>query len=268
MQNSEDPFAQNQSAPDRPSWVEADAGRPAKTENSWLPTCLVGCLVLLMVFVIVGAIGGYLAATKGPLIAARFVRTKAADQIRSSDLPADEKDELIRQLDRVVVAFENGELDKDDLERVAKELAKSPIVVAGLLMGAEEKYFNPSGLTDVEKEQARKAIQRIWRGSVEKKIDSDDLKPAFEIIAEKKGENEWRLKSTLTDEELREFTSSIEQVADEHGIPDEAFEVRVSAEVRRLVDKLLNEETSPQDSATPAESSVRGSDQQWEAESG
>lgn len=234
--------------PNQQSWVEADAGQPVSTGKNWWPTCLIGCLGFFVLMVILAGIGGYLAATKGPAMAAKFVRNQVADQIQSSDLPADEKDEIVRQLDRLVVAFENGELSPDDLERVGRELAKSPIVIAGVLKGVEEQYLKPSGLSDDEKEEARKAIQRIWRGAIEKKIDPDELQPALETIADKKGENKWELKSKLTDEELREFVSILKSVADEHEIPDESFDVQISEEVRRLVDELLGEDTSSEKS--------------------
>ena len=116
----------------QPSWVESDAGSPPPSK-SWLPTCLIGCLGVLFLVGIVTVIGGYLAYTRGPRLMAEFVHTQMTDVVRQSELPAEEKDAIIHELDRVVEAFRNGEVALEDLQGAVEDLMESPLLGAGVL---------------------------------------------------------------------------------------------------------------------------------------
>ena len=224
----------------QPSWVESEAS--LQTTKSIWPSCLIGCLVLFLLFLVALGIGGYVAYTRGPAMVAKFVHGQLVDGIRQSELPAEEKESIIHQLDRVVEAFENGEIELRDLQRAAEDLSESPLIGAGALWAVEAKYLEPSGLSDEEKEAARRSLQRVWRGCAEKQIDFNDLQPAMEVIADREDDDTWQLKDKVSDEELREFISQLKSLADENEIPNEPFEVRISDEVRKIVDDLLGPE--------------------------
>ncbi len=221
------------------SWVEQESSTPVSKERNWWRTCLVGCLVTVIVLAVLFAVAGYVAYKRGPAMLARFAHSQIVDQVEQSSLPDEEKKEIVHQLDRVTTAFENGDLDAGDLERIATTFLKSPLTAAGLLMGIEEAYFNSSGLSDEEKERGRRAIQRAWRGCTEERIKFEDLRPVMEIIADEKSQDNWRFKEELTDDELRQFITTLESIVDEHDIPDESFDVTISEELRSLVDELL-----------------------------
>lgn len=204
-------------------------------------TCLWGCLGALVVMAILcggGAIWSYyylpgiMAGQAGQLI---------AQVIDESDLPAEDKTQVKAQVTRVVDAFRSGQINFEKLGEVVKQLMESPVMGSMMLYAVEEKYIKPSGLSEEEKQQARLTLQRVLRGVVEEKIDTEELEPALSSVMEDGPNDQKKLKEKVTDEELRTFIAELKKFADEAEIPDEPYQVRIGEEVKKAVDKALGE---------------------------
>jgi len=174
-------------------------------------------------------------------IASDMAREVIVSGVENSEMDEEEKQAIIAQVDRVVDKYQSGEISTEDLGRIMKELGESPLVGAFMIYSIEAKYVAPSGLSDEEKEQARLTLQRVLRGVYEETITPDELEPLLDPMTIQTPDGNRQLKETVTDQELRDFLAGCKQKADEAEVPDEPFEVKVSEEFRRAVDRALGE---------------------------
>ena len=116
-----------------------------------------------------------------------------------------------------------------------------------MLKAIETKYLDPSGLSDEEKEEAKRTIVRVVRGAIEEKLDEDDIEQItkhFLVDSNSDSTNRRRqeLKSTLTDDELRTLLTEAKDIVDSREVADEEdYDVKLSEVIREIVDESLAE---------------------------
>jgi hypothetical protein len=175
--------------------------------------------------------------------------------IDDSEIPAQEKNEVIAQIDRVVTAYKERKIDRADLERVLSELEQSPALTLISLYGIDEEYLAGSELPADELEQGRRTFERVLRGVYEGKIEEDDLYAALpgqkSIDMDIKDEADLgKLREAITlasneqrgpfaDDDLRESLARLKVMADNVRIPDEPFQLDIGDEFKKAVDKAL-----------------------------
>jgi hypothetical protein len=208
-------------------------------ETGVAPTCLAGCLVVLVLVVVSGAGVVWYLFKKGPAMLAEFARGQIVEAVEESELPKKQKQQIVQQVNRVVEAFQAGEIDGQDLERAIEAIVKSPIMGLLAVLALNEEYVKPSGLSEEEKTHADLILQRVARGVIEEQLKLEQLRPAMHIIAAEKRPGEWELKKSVSDHELRDFLDKCNDLADGAQLSDEPFQVDVGAEVKRIVDKVL-----------------------------
>ncbi|MCA9184162.1 MAG: hypothetical protein R3E01_11150 [Pirellulaceae bacterium] len=212
---------------------------PPPTKKSMWPTCLIGCGVTgFLGLLICGGVIFYVTRNASQLMAsgARMIVVSAVNQ---SELPEQEKQAIIAQVDRLHNAFQSGEIDQADLERAFNELADSPLISLAVVEAVRAKYLDSSGLEADEKTQAERTLKRVCRGVMDNSIDINDVETALEPIANRREDGGLNLKQHVTDEELREFLAECRRLADDANVPDEDIEFSISAEVKRIVDVAL-----------------------------
>ncbi len=159
----------------------------------------------------------------------------------NSQLPAPEQQEIMVQVDRVATAFREKKISLEQLGVLAQRFADSPLMS---LIGAsviERQYFAKSGLSAEEKSAGSQTLQRFIRGAIDKKIDKAGIDAAMVHVAERDSRGQWKLRQTLTDEELRAFLAEAKQQADAAGIPEQPTEIDPSDEIKKIVDEALAE---------------------------
>jgi hypothetical protein len=159
--------------------------------------------------------------------------------VRDSDLEEEEKQAIIAQVNRVVDQYQSGKITTEDLGRIMEELAESPLMGAILIRSVEVKYIEPSGLSEEEKADARVTLQRVLRGMYEEKLKPDDIEAAMELVSYETANGQRQLKDRVSDEELRAFLQECKLQADEAEVPDEPYEVQISEELKRAIDRAL-----------------------------
>ena len=204
--------------------------------RSWLPTCLIGCLVIFVVGLLVCGGALWFLARKAPGMAGDFARQIVA----SSELSEEDKKAVNAQVDRVVDAYEAGEIDTQDVVRIFEELAESPLFGLLIVFATETKYIEPSGLTDEEKSEGHLTLQRVARGVFEKTVDPEQLEAAMDHISDKKPDGNRRFHDKVSDDALRSFLADCKQVADAAEIPIEPYELNVGEEFKRVIDDALS----------------------------
>jgi hypothetical protein len=213
---------------------------PVEARNNWIPACLIGCFLMFVACGLLCAGIVWYVASNAKKIASNLARDAIVGTVEQSDLESNEKRAIIAQVDRVVDQYQAGEISTEDLGRIMEELAESPLMGAILIRSVELHYVEPSGLDDAEKEQARRTLQRVLRGLYEKQLTTEELEPAMDHISYRDAQGNRQLKQQISDEELRRFLAACRERVEAAEIPDEPYEVQISQELKRAIDRALD----------------------------
>lgn len=203
-------------------------------------TLAMGCLTAVVLMSILG----YVVIRNIRGISANLVRDRAVRMVKESELPEEQIQGLIHQVDRVASEFKRGNLTVEDVMRLADKVAEGPLFPLAMLAVAEDRYVEPSDLDEEEKRRASLALQRFARGVAEGCIPRQDIRSIVAKITWTTPEGEPRMMEQLSDEELRELLEEAEQAADDADISDEPYRPDIAAKAGQIVDRFF-EETIP-----------------------
>jgi nitrogen fixation/metabolism regulation signal transduction histidine kinase len=233
---------------------DRDPNAPEK-RRSWLTGCLIGCLAIVVVMVLLGIIAGIWISRNAKGWIANSLSTVVKQSIAETDLPAEEKEQINAQIDRGAKAFADGEISGEQAALLMEKLIQSPLLTAIVASAAEKKYVDPSGLSEEEKTAANVTLQRFARGVIDQKINPQTYETVMKSIATKQGD-EWELKETVSDDELRKFLEAAKTAADDAKVEEQPPQVDPSDEVKRLIDEALKNEITPPAMEAPSENEV------------
>lgn len=214
-------------------------GEAPQKSGSAVPKVLLGCLVAIIVLVVITCGVGYYVVSNLKSMGVDLIASVVTQAIDESQLPEEQKVGLKEQIDRVATGYKSGEISDEQFGRIFENLEKSPVLSAIPVMVIQSTYIQNSGLTDEEKAEAKKTLDRAAHGLFEKTITMEDLDPAMEHVATRKPDGDWEIKENVSDEELKAFLEETKKVCDEHGIPDEDFQVDIVAELKKAIDDAL-----------------------------
>jgi hypothetical protein len=200
--------------------------------------CLIGCLGVIVVLLLFTGAGGWFVWCQWP----KWARSAVASALADIDLPDQEREEVMAQLDRVINGYRGGDVTADQLSRMVSQLGKSRLAASLFAESAFDRYITPSGLREEEKQIARKSIQRVSQGVVENRIDRDSLSEPLDLISTRDGSGNRRLRDTVSDQELRELARTCKNLADEARIPMVLSPIDIGDEVKRVVDDVLQQD--------------------------
>ena len=219
-------------------YIDPEEEAPYK-EKSTAAGCLKGCLIVFGVVFVVLLLLTWWVSRNWQRWAADMGADVLNEVVDQSEMPDEEKAEVKVEITRLADAFGEGQISGEQLATAIEQLVESPLFTSIIVSSVEHKYLEPSGLDDEEKTAGRVALRRFVRGMVDKKIAEADFEQAFKMIAEEKGNGEWELRESITDDELRQLIALVEQKSDAAEIPAEVEEVDISDEMRRIVDETL-----------------------------
>jgi hypothetical protein len=236
--NVDDPRFDSSGEPAREQRYEAVPVEPPR--RSCLSSCFYGCLITFVVLVILGGIAAYYISRHWKEWASTIGSAALKETIEATELPAQEKDEIGEQVDRLADAFRRGLITKEQMAEIVQHVVDSPLMTTLAVSAIEKKYISPSGLNDQEKIQARQTLRRFLRGAIDKEIDEEGMNGAMQHVGRRNKDGNWELKDRVTDDELREFLSEAKKLADDAGVPAEPEDIDPSDEFKRIIDKAMN----------------------------
>ena len=235
-------------------------------EKSKSGGCLKGCLIAAVVFLVAILLLGIWVSNNWQRWAADLASEVLNQMIDDSELPGPEKVEVKEQVARLTDGFRDGNISGDQLGTIMELILDSPLFTSVIVASIEKKYIEPSGLEDAEKEEGRVALRRFVRGMISHKISEDDFEEAMSKIADKQPDDEWQMRESVTDEQLRELIQLVKENSDAAEIPAEVEEVDHSEEIRRIIDTVLGEGEGVSDGEHIEELSVEAGEEKVEEE--
>ncbi|MEM7755818.1 MAG: hypothetical protein AAF297_09310 [Planctomycetota bacterium] len=206
---------------------------------------VVGCLAVLGVLVVLVVLAGVIFGPRLlPMLqgaGAEAFRAGGTAVINETDLPADEKPEMIGHIDRVADGLKDGTISFDQFGVLAENLFEDTIFWVGIVYAIDTGYVQASGLSDEEKAAGQTQLRRFAQGIHEGTIERTKLNDVAAPIGSNDADGDFSLneKAGVTDDQLRQVIANAERVADEFGVPSEPALIDLSDEFGRVIDDSL-----------------------------
>jgi hypothetical protein len=213
-------------------------GIPSDKKSRW-QSCLIGCLVAFVILVVIAILVGLWIASNVREWAATGGVEVVRQMLNESQLPPEEQQQIMVQVDRVGTAFREKKLTLEQLGGLMEKFANSPLFAMFGASMLEKHYFATSGLSAEEKVAAHETLQRFIRGWIDKKIPEAGVDAAMKIVATRDHNQHWKLNEKLTDQQIRDFLVEAKKQADEAGVPEQPADIDVSEEFKKIVDQAL-----------------------------
>jgi hypothetical protein len=207
--------------------------------RSWMSTCLIGCLITVVVMVAIVAVLAFWISRNWRDWASTLGSDALKQGINATELPEGEKVDMELQVDRLAAELREGRLSGEQLGAIFEQLMESPLMTTLVASAIEGKYIANSGLDEAEKAEAQQTIRRFLRGAIDQKINQQGVDAAMQHVATRRGKDNWELKNRVTDAELRAFLVEAKKQADAAEIPEEPEEIDPSDEFKRIIDEAL-----------------------------
>lgn len=213
-------------------------GMPVERKSRW-QSCLTGCLVVFVILIVIAVLIGFWISRNWRDWTATAATEGIRQMISSSQLPAVEQQEIMVEVDRVAKGFREKTISAEQLGKLAQTLVESPLMSLIVASTIEQHYFAKSGLSAEEKTAGSQTLQRFIRGSIDEKIDKAGIDAAMAHVADRDAQGQWKLRQTLTDDQLRTFLAEAKKQADAAAIPEQPAEIDPSGEIKKIVDEAL-----------------------------
>jgi len=222
--------------------VDSPAGPPSAPADDEGPGCLPGimaatALAMMLFFIFCGISTWYLFQQRTELA----IRTLTGDVIpalQQSNLPPEEKAEVVQILEGVVSEAQAGQLEDWQASGIMERLNRSPILEWGDLSAVEAMIAASDAFTDEEQAEAEKQLSRL-RKAVDQgeatavDFSRDVLDP---VLIDEDPSQRPRLDRQATAAQLRKVVEEAKVVADRARIADASFDVKLSDIIRREVE--------------------------------
>jgi hypothetical protein len=200
-----------------------------------------GCLIAIIavVLVIVGVVV-YVAMNLDQVASEGFALAMNV-MIAQSDLPQEEKSQIIEIIDQLKEGYQAGDISLEELGQILEEMANCPALAIGVMIQFEASYVEPSDLSDEEKSTAKLDLNRFAQGLSSGLISWGETREISAPImaTDKEGNHSLREPSEVTDNEIREVLAAVKYVADEVGIPSTMVEIDISQEFKKTIEAVL-----------------------------
>ena len=199
--------------------------------------CLRGCLFAAAVIVLFIAAGVVMVVLKIQQLEFAYYREAILGNIEISSLPDDTK----KSVEKAFATIEQQGRGQNKAFRKINDALKPRInpglFAAGLCSLLSDRIIPSSGLAEEEKADAQLQVRRLYAAASALKIDQKDFGEIVKIFPR---ENDLRIKTQLTDQQLRRAVSAIKSVIDQ-AAPDSAVADRYdySAPLIALAQKIM-----------------------------
>lgn len=162
------------------------------------------------------------------------------DNIRSSDLEADEHKTICAMIDKVSARFKEKSLSEDQLYDLSMKLSRRYLAKLARIMAAKHRQFDQSELSAEEKQRINQVFQRFARAVLEKKLLRRQVRAVYEQWRDYGHRGKAR---KLGESEREQLLSELQSHADNCQIPEQVEPVKLSEEFERAIRDSLGPES-------------------------
>jgi hypothetical protein len=200
-----------------------------------------GCLIAIIVVVLLIVGGGIYVAKNFKSWAAAGITAAMSMMIEQSELPDEEKSEIVEIINQVKEEYLADDISLEELVKILEAMADCPAIAMGIVVQFEGSYMESSNLSDGEKNDAKLALNRFAQGLTSGVIGWEEIEGIVAPISETSAEGEITLKEpgSVTDDEIREVLVAVKLAVDRAGIPEQLLEIDISESFRQTIEQAL-----------------------------
>ena len=200
-----------------------------------------GCLIAIIVVILIVVGAGIYVVKNFKVWAAEGIAVAMSLIIEESDLPEKEKSEIVEILDVVKQEYLSGNITLEDLGHILEAMPSCPAFAMGIVIQFDASYVKTSNLSEVEKSEATRALNRFAQGLSSGLIGWGEIESIIEPISETDDNGDQQLKEPdrVTDDEIRDVLAEVKRIADNAGLPQEFVEVDISKAFKATIEDVL-----------------------------
>ena len=208
-----------------------------KNHQGMATGCLVAIIAVILIFV---AVGVYIANNYQTWLAHGIAAGMHA-LIDNSDLPQQEKSEIIEIVDQIKDGYLAGEISLEELGLILESMGECPALPIGLVTQFEQSYVVSSGLSSEEKALANLNLNRLARGISSGQIGWEVVDEILAPISDpgEDGNQHLRAPAEVSDDDIRIVLATVQETVDQAGISNEKIEIDISDEFKKSVEDAL-----------------------------
>ena len=200
-----------------------------------------GCLIAIALLIVLLVGGGMLVAKNYRVWAAKAVTLAMTAMINESNLPAEEKNQVIDIMDQVKENYLADEIQLEELGAILEAMGDCPSLAIGMVVQFEASYVTPSALSEAQKAAAHLHLNRFAQGLINDSIGWGQLEDVTAPITEATAKHE----KTLTPPhrcstfEIQQVVANAKAAADQQNIPLAFMDIDISDEFLKTIESAL-----------------------------
>ncbi|MGD8522410.1 MAG: hypothetical protein PVF56_14785 [Desulfobacterales bacterium] len=200
-----------------------------------------GCLIAIIVVALLIVAGGIYVAKNFKSWAAAGITAAMSMMIEQSELPDEEKSEIVEILNQVKEEYLADDISLEELGKILEDMVNCPAIAMGIVVQFEGSYVESSNLSDGEKTDAKLALNRFAQGLTSGVIGWEEIEAIVAPVSETNAEGDLTLKdpARVTDDEIREVLTAVKIAADRESIPEQLLEIDISESFRQTIEQAL-----------------------------
>jgi hypothetical protein len=200
-----------------------------------------GCMVVVIAVILIFVASGVYVANNYQTWLAHGIAAGMHALIDNSDLPQHEQSEISEIIDQLKTDYLMEKISPAELGLILEGIGSSPALPIGLVIQFEQSYVAPSGLNSDEKMLAGLNLNRLARGISGNQIGWENVDEILAPISDpdEDGNQHLRAPDRVSDDDIREVLTTVQEVVDEAGISMEKVEIDISEEFKKSVEDAL-----------------------------
>lgn len=159
--------------------------------------------------------------------------------LHTSQIEESYKDGIRQQRDRLLQAYEAGELNDQQLLDFGVQLYNHPVFPAFMRLTLAADVLPGSGLDQQQQDHLLNELQRLTAAMRQAAITGDDYVAVIDPILSFSDKQMPQLRSDVTDADLLAVAAKARELADLHGVSTEPADYALLSELQRLIDATI-----------------------------
>ena len=209
----------------------------------------IGCLVVILVpgiigflawqkYQAVGGLDGLIQAGGGKAIEI-VVNEVAAEMLEGMKIPEADRAAILAPIKNLGEKIAKGDIKIDQIDNFSKTLAEGPVLGVLMAEGFAHSYLQDSGLNGEEMSRALLTINRFQQGFVNETIEIEQLAALKEYVLQEVSSDNYHLKNSLSDDDLKSSLALMKKAADQASIPMTSSPIDIAGMLQSTIDAAL-----------------------------